>query len=519
MNNPSDLLLYVWREACRHVHIEESVSSIGDVLLQRMSLDGLIIRTIDFEKSRIKTVASAFRNKTDESIEVSASFNQQHSGKIMEWLHSSEIIHIKPDTQHSIIHRTLFPEWLDGGAMAGPLLTENSPHGIIIIYTENNRRLLLDHKIILKDLLEPFRIALNNDQRLEEMKILKEAAEADKESLLFRLGRAEIGDMVIGANKGLKTVMERVKLVANSDLPVLILGETGSGKEVVAREIHQQSPRHRGPFIRVNCGAIPSELIDSELFGHQKGSFTGAIETRLGWFERADGGTLFLDEVGELPLAAQVRLLRVLQDGTFERVGGGKPIHVDVRIVAATHKDLPGMVSQSKFREDLWYRLAVFPIYLPPIRDRKEDIPDLARHFTVKASQRFGVPQKALGDEGLSRLLNYEWPGNVRELATVIERATILSKGIELDIDTALGIQPRTNSSSTSSTLNFEKRDLDSFPTLDKAMKKHIEEALKLCKGRVEGVFGAAEILDINPHTLRGRMRKLGIDWKEFRPY
>ncbi|TVQ06908.1 MAG: sigma-54-dependent Fis family transcriptional regulator [Balneolaceae bacterium] len=328
-----------------------------------------------------------------------------------------------------------------------------------------------------------------------------------------------MGDMVIGANKGLKTVMERVKLVANSDLPVLILGETGSGKEVVAREIHQQSPRHRGPFIRVNCGAIPSELIDSELFGHQKGSFTGAIETRLGWFERADGGTLFLDEVGELPLAAQVRLLRVLQDGTFERVGGGKPIHVDVRIVAATHKDLPGMVSQSKFREDLWYRLAVFPIYLPPIRDRKEDIPDLARHFTVKASQRFGVPQKALGDEGLSRLLNYEWPGNVRELATVIERATILSKGIELDIDTALGIQPRTNSSSTSSTLNFEKRDLDSFPTLDKAMKKHIEEALKLCKGRVEGVFGAAEILDINPHTLRGRMRKLGIDWKEFRPY
>ena len=185
--------------------------------------------------------------------------------------------------------------------------------------------------------------------------------------------------------------MERVELVSKSDVPVLIFGETGSGKEVVARAIHNRSPRAKRPFIRVNCGAIPHELIDSQLFGHEKGAFTGATETRQGWFERADGGTLLLDELGELPLAAQVRLLRILQDGWLDRVGGQRPISVDVRIVAATHRDLPAMVAAGQFREDLWYRLAVFPIVLPPLRERREDIPELARHFAQRAATRFGL--------------------------------------------------------------------------------------------------------------------------------
>ena len=195
-------------------------------------------------------------------------------------------------------------------------------------------------------MLEPCAVALDNDHRLHELRALREAAEADKRFLLTRLGREELSAPIIGADRGLRSVMERVGLVTRSDVPVLILGETGSGKEVIARAIHDRSPRARGPFLRVNCGAIPPELIDSELFGHEKGSFTGATATRRGWFERANEGTLFLDEIGELPFAAQVRLLRVLQDGSFERVGGEHSIKVDVRIIAATHRDLAVMVQE-----------------------------------------------------------------------------------------------------------------------------------------------------------------------------
>jgi hydrogenase-4 transcriptional activator len=516
MNNPSDLLLNVWQEACRHIHIQESISAIGDTLVQRMSLDGVLICTLDLEKATAETLAGAFRDEHTKPGDLSKSeIIQPHIEKLNEWLQSGEIVHIKPGTEPPPYIKHLIPQELHGNLMLAPLYTDHSPHGVFIIYTNKERPLLLEHKNILKELIEPIKTALNNHQRLGEIKKLKEAAEADRDSLFSRLGRSEIGDVVIGANKGLKYVMERVRLVSHSDMPVLILGETGAGKEVVARAIHQQSSRSHAPFIRVNCGAIPGELIDSELFGHERGSFTGATETRKGWFERADGGTLFLDEVGELPHAAQVRLLRVLQDGTFERVGGGKSLHVDVRIVAATHRNLPDMVSEKKFREDLWYRIAVFPVDLPPLRDRRDDIPDLARHFALKASQRFGVPLKALSDHGMSLLLNYDWPGNVRELSTVIERATILSKELELDIETALGIQPKSKKPFHNKTHYSEP---DSFPSLDLAMKMHIEKALNISKGRVEGPFGAAELLDINPHTLRGRMRKLGIIWQDYRP-
>jgi transcriptional regulator with GAF, ATPase, and Fis domain len=301
----------------------------------------------------------------------------------------------------------------------------------------------------------------------------------------------------------------------------LILGETGSGKEVVARAIHTRSARASKPFLRVNCGAIPPELIDSELFGHERGSFTGAVGVRKGWFERADGGTLLLDECGELPLAVQVRLLRILQDGIVERVGGERQLAVDVRIVAATHRNLQQMVADGRFREDLWYRLAVFPIRLPSLRERREDIPALTSHFALRSAQRLGLAALAPTPEDIRLLLTYSWPGNVRELRAVIERAAILGNGRTLEFAQALGVAaPRMESSPGYAIAPAPRRmepDVGEAETLSSAMKRHIEAALERTRGRIEGPDGAARLLSINPHTLRARMRKLGIRWQDYR--
>jgi len=308
---------------------------------------------------------------------------------------------------------------------------------------------------------------------------------------------------------------------------VLILGETGTGKEVVSRAIHTRSARAPAPFIRVNCGAIPPELVDSQLFGHEKGSFTGAADTRKGWFERADGGTLFLDEIGELPLPAQVRLLRVLQDGFIERVGGQQALRVDVRIVAATHRDLAAMVKGGTFREDLWYRINVFPILLPRLAERTEDIPALARHFAQRAANRFGLSFVEPSAADLTALRQYGWPGNIRELGAVIDRAAILGNGESLEVAKALGITTQRPSQATPAAVaptlyevipedpSFQSRP--AIATLDLAMKEHIEQALNATNGRIEGRGGTAQVLGINPHTLRARMRKLKIDWARFR--
>lgn len=271
-------------------------------------------------------------------------------------------------------------------------------------------------------------------------------------------------------------------------------------------------------MIRVNCGAIPAELIDSELFGHERGSFTGAIGTRLGWFERANGGTLFLDEVAELPLAAQVRLLRVLQDGTLERVGSGRLIQVSVRIVTATHRDLRAMCSAGSFREDLWYRISVFSVRIPPLRDRRGDIPALASHFAHRAGLRLTNVPLVPSPAEIAALLDYRWPGNVRELAAVIERAAILGGGRRLEVAAALGDATHHAPPSFPATLTpAPSSSSGRFPTLLEVTRGHVERALVLANGRIEGRGGAAELLGLNPHTLRGKMRKLGIDWAAFR--
>ena len=330
-------------------------------------------------------------------------------------------------------------------------------------------------------------------------------------------GNPPVGEeRLIGGSTGLAVVMARAQMVSRSSAPVLLFGETGTGKEIIARAIHEHSPFRHGPFRRVNCGAISPELIDSELFGHEQGAFTGAVSRRKGWFEQAHGGTLFLDEVGELALAAQVRLLRVVQDGEVVRVGGDRPVHVRVRIVAATHRDLPALVETQTFREDLYYRLSVFPIVIPPLRDRPGDIRAFAEYFAERAANRFGLRAVPVSDEDVRVLATYRWPGNVREMAAVMDRAVLIGQGRALDVAAALG----QGSAAAAAPAPAAVGDVTRAPAiepLDVVMRRHIEAALRETHGRVEGRHGAARLLRINPHTLRARMRKLAIDWRAFR--
>jgi transcriptional regulator with GAF, ATPase, and Fis domain len=442
--------------------------------------------------------------------------------KLIRWHRQGQLIHAARDEKKSqSLMRLLSWKPFSHDAILAPLEGEHGSQGMLVAVARDARGFSRQHVELVAALQEPLGVALDNDARLHELATLREAAEADRQSLLRRLGRSDVVDAIVGEDAGLAQVMQRVDLVSRSEVPVLILGETGTGKELVARAIHNRSQRHGGPFLRVNCGAIPRELIDSQLFGHEKGAFTGANETRQGWFERADRGTLFLDEIGELPLDAQVRFLRVLQDGFVERVGGTNALRVDVRVVAATHRDLSGMVREGTFREDLWYRIAVFPILLPPLRDRVGDIAALARHFARRAAIRFGLAPVEPSEADIEMLQGYEWPGNIRELGAVIDRAAILGNGDSLELAAALGVSaprgPYASSGGLPTTpLSVSPRG-GKLATLDGAMRAHIEAALRATRGRIEGPHGAARLLAINPHTLRARMRKLKIAWSAFR--
>lgn len=521
MGNTQELLFDVWREACRHIHITESASIIARILATRVPLAELILRRIDVARSCLETVAVATLGEQRATELARTTLTSSQLEWFLAWCNRRCVFrHGAGDPLPSGAGQwaLLVPPGIAADAMAGPLADHHGPSGMLWMVADPARPFDAAHERLLEALLEPFSVAMENDSRVREMATLREAAEADRRSLLRRLGRQALGDTIVGAELGLRGVMDRVELVARSDVPVLIFGETGTGKELVARAIHTRSARSAGPFLRVNCGAIPAELIDSQLFGHERGSFTGATGTHQGWFERADRGTLFLDEIGELPLPAQVRLLRVLQDGVFERVGGQQPITVDVRIVAATHRDLSGMVRESRFREDLWYRLAVFPIDLPPLRERVEDIPALARHFAQRAATRFGLPEREPSPGDIALLASYPWPGNVRELGAVMDRAAILGDGQGLEVAKALGVQTGNVNALPAAPRLSEAPALPArVAPLDEVVKAHIETALAATHGRIEGPDGAAFQLQINPHTLRARMRKLGIDWTRFR--
>jgi len=401
----------------------------------------------------------------------------------------------------------------DHSFIALRLFIEKHRLGVIDLFAKGRGRYTDEHAKMLAQLREPFAIAMANALKHQELIDLKEKLISDNRYLSSEL-LSRSGDEVIGADGGLQEVMTKVHQTAPLKNTVLLLGETGTGKEVIANAIHRMSPRRNEPFIKVNCGAIPENLIDSELFGHEKGAFTGAVNKSRGRFERANKGTIFLDEIGELPSWAQVRLLRVLQTQEIERVGGSPPIKLDIRVITATHRDIKNMVKESKFREDLWFRINMFPITIPPLRDRREDIKELTEYFLKKKSKLLGIhPTPQIADGAIDTLCRYDWPGNVRELENIVESSLIQHrKGPLYFLQDRNSLQENQNQARL--TLQTDPT-IDSQPVLplDDIIRSHIIQALQYSKGRISGEHGAARMLGLHPNTLRNRMLKLGLEF------
>ena len=503
------LLLDVWRQVSEHLDIRACCDELWARLRRDLPLRRLWVRRID-RLGFVETVAASPWDPSLTDVRARRTMDASELAALVPWIHQATL-----EVPPRRIRHLAAPPYVsgDGVVLIGGLVHSGEAVGVLVLDGDPS---ILGDVGLLRELLAPIVVALRNDQRVLQLARLQEAVAAENRALLSRLARDGVGGTVVGADGGMREVMSRVQQVGQTDAPVLILGETGTGKELIAREIHARSRRSAGPFLKVNCGAIPSELVDSELFGHERGSFTGAIAERRGWFERADGGTLFLDEIGELPAAAQVRLLRVLQDGTYERVGGQRPLHADVRIVAATHRDLREMVRDGRFREDLWYRVGVFPLRLPPLRERMGDLLELAAHFATRAGERLHGRPLVPSPEDLRLFSGYAWPGNVRELGAVIERAAILGDGHHLDVRAALGVQADA-APAPSGARAPQRPEGVAGSSLDDVTRGAIEAALVACGGRVEGRGGAAERLGLKASTLRSRMIKLGISWSAYR--
>lgn len=373
--------------------------------------------------------------------------------------------------------------------------------GNIFFGCEPSRSFTKEQRALLDALWEPLFFLTRSHTVFHEMETLLDLTRKTNRELRRQISGTSSPD-IIGANAGLAVLMKEVGIMAPTEIPVLLTGETGTGKEVIARELHNRSARRGQNFVAVNCGGIPPSLIDSELFGHVKGAFTGASRDYKGRFERAAGGTLFLDEIGELPLEAQTRLLRVLQERTIERVGGNTPIAVDFRLIAATNRDLLAMTREGRFREDLYFRLSGVTLRVPPLRERPQDIPLLVQHYLTREAVRMGVPPHPLARGEMERLLAYPWPGNVRELINVVGEGLARSRNGPVRFNLARH--------SAGSDASVPRTGVDPF---DAMCASYFRQALAACEGRISGPHGAAALTGVKPNTLRAKLDKLGIPY------
>jgi transcriptional regulator with GAF, ATPase, and Fis domain len=499
---------------CGDINIKSALVSSLNFLKQKMPVDRILLQLYEEGLNAMRTVAMATPGKTVTLDSVTPLSSEARDG-IRQFekdydQQKTNCAWLFKDNPHQ--HRWIHEMFKLHGFRATSLLVLplKMRHRVIrggglLLVTEGGKKFTQADADLLSLLREPFAIVMSNALKHREVEKLRDML-ADDNRYLYRELRRLAGDEIIGENFGLKDVTEKVSRVASLDSPVLLLGETGVGKDLIANAIHFSSPRREGPFISVNCGAIPETLIDSELFGHEKGAFTGAVSQKRGRFERADKGTIFLDEIAELPLQSQVKLLRVLNNKEIERVGGTKTIPLDIRVIAATNRDLEMMVEAETFRNDLWFRLNVFPIEIPPLRERKIDIPALVKHFISLKAKELKLPHMpVLAPNAIEPLMDYHWPGNVRELANIVERALIMNQGAPLSFDWITTILKRKSSEPESQSSKTNN--------LDKIITLHIEKILTLTKGKIQGPGGAAEQLGMNPSTLRNRMKKYGIEY------
>ncbi len=391
-----------------------------------------------------------------------------------------------------------------------PLISRNRPIGVLVLGRLRDDAFSQADISFLSQVANQIALAVENALVYREIRELKEQLSKEKLYLEDEIRTEMNFAQIIGNSTSLRKVLKRVETVAPTDSTVLIYGETGTGKELIARGIHDLSPRRSKPFVKLNCAAIPTGLLESELFGHEKGAFTGAIAQRIGRFEVADGGTIFLDEIGEIPLELQTKLLRVLQEKEFERLGSSRTLRTDARLIAATNRDLEAMVSEQKFRSDLFFRLNVFPVHVPPLRERQGDIPLLVRHFTQQFSRHMNREIETIPSGAMDALSRYHWPGNVRELQNVIERAVIISAGPALSVDVAdlkfHKVDPPVEKPTSPKPGNGALQTV-----LEETERQQILKALKESNWVVAGPHGAAALLGMNRSTLQVRMRKLGI--------
>jgi len=502
--NKDEFFREVTLRICSSLHLNTALRNVFVYLQEYFPLDDIYLDILDQNLGAIRRIAhvATVEEKAHEEI-------VPLPEGLWEWILKKRVPFLVRATNPKNFIQAISPLIkLSGNSdLVLPLLIGTEMIGLLVLRARGEVRYTSEHVNLLATVSEPFAIALANALSHQAVMKYRDTLIDDNQFLKKEL-HSQTGEEIVGSTSGLRNVMEMVRQVAPLNNTVLLMGETGTGKEVIANAIHFASPRKDGPFIKVNCGAIPENLIDSELFGHEKGAFSGAIAETRGRFERADGGTIFLDEIGELPLQAQVRLLRVIQNREIERVGGSRPIMVNIRIIVATNRNMEGMVAENRFREDLWFRLNVFPITLPPLRQRKEDIPTLVRHFVASKSRELGIANPPVIVPGaLERLMYYNWPGNVREMENLMEREIIRHQGGQLTFATLI-LEAGGQSAA------LEQDNARELPLrLDDAMALHIKRVVKIARGRINGPSGAADLLGINANTLRGRMGKLGIKY------